>query len=125
VPRRCPCGRVLLGHCPHRPGGEGRDRVDPRGRLGRLLPARRRSGTTSCGPGCPTPRSRRSPIPRSPRRKGRPVTARLIVRRLRDQNHKAPGQVELFPASRHHPVFTDSPFTLLQAEEQHRDHAAG
>jgi hypothetical protein len=56
-------------------------------------------------------------------KKGQAVTARLIVRRVRDQNHKAPGQGELFSAWRHHPVFTDSPFTLLQAEEQHRDHA--
>jgi len=30
---------------------------------------------------------------------------------------------ELFPAWRYHPVFTDSPFTLIQAEAQHRDHA--
>jgi hypothetical protein len=29
----------------------------------------------------------------------------------------------LFPAWRYHAVFTDSPFTMLQAEEQHRDHA--
>jgi DDE family transposase len=57
-------------------------------------------------------------------RKGQPVTARLIVRRVRDQNSKAaPGQGELFPAWRYHAVFTDSPFALAQAEEQHRDHA--
>jgi len=30
---------------------------------------------------------------------------------------------ELFPVWRYHPVFTDSPFTLIQAEAQHRDHA--
>jgi Transposase DDE domain group 1 len=54
----------------------------------------------------------------------RPVTARLIVRRVKDLNRKAAdGQDELFPAWRHHAVFTDSPFILLQAEEQHRDHA--
>jgi hypothetical protein len=52
------------------------------------------------------------------------VTARLIVRRVRDQNKKAPaGQGELFPAWRHHAVFTDSPFELVQAEGQHRGHA--
>lgn len=45
------------------------------------------------------------------------------MRRVRDQNHKVPGQGELFPVWRWHPVFTDSPFVLVQAEEQHRDHA--
>jgi hypothetical protein len=52
------------------------------------------------------------------------VTARLIVRRVRDLNPKAaPGQGELFPAWRYHALFTDSPYELLQAEEQHRGHA--
>jgi hypothetical protein len=58
------------------------------------------------------------------RKKEQAITARLIVRRVRDLNkHAAAGQGELFPAWRYHAVFTDSPFTLLQAEEQHRDHA--
>jgi hypothetical protein len=35
----------------------------------------------------------------------------------------AEGQGELFPAWRYHAVFTNSPFVMLQAEEQHRDHA--
>jgi hypothetical protein len=57
-------------------------------------------------------------------KKGQAVTARLIVRRVRDLNRKAAaGQDELFPAWRHHAVFTDSPFVLVQAEGQHRDHA--
>ena len=51
------------------------------------------------------------------------VTARLIVRRVRDKAKAAPGQGELFPAWRYHAVFTDSPFELIQAEEQHRGHA--
>ena len=51
------------------------------------------------------------------------VTARLIVRRVRDKGKAAPGQGELFPAWRYHAVFTDSPFELVQAEEQHRGHA--
>ena len=56
--------------------------------------------------------------------KGQAVTARLIVRRVRDLNQKAAdGQDELFPVWRYHAVFTDSPFELLQAEGQHRDHA--
>src|SRR5205814_6249298 len=57
-------------------------------------------------------------------KKGQAITARLIVRRVRDLNKQAgAGQDELFPAWRYHAVFTDSPFTLIQAEEQHRDHA--
>jgi hypothetical protein len=57
-------------------------------------------------------------------KKGQQVTARLIVRRVRDLNCQAPaGQDELFPAWRYHAVFTDSPVELVQAEGQHRDHA--
>jgi hypothetical protein len=57
-------------------------------------------------------------------KKGQAITARLIVRRVRDLNKQAAaGQDELFPAWRYHAVFTDSPFELIQAEEQHRDHA--
>lgn len=57
-------------------------------------------------------------------KKGRAVTARLIVRRVRRLNpHAGHGQGELFSTYRYHAIFTDSPFTLIQAEEQHRDHA--
>jgi hypothetical protein len=57
-------------------------------------------------------------------KKGQAITARLIVRRVKDLNCEAGrGQDELFPVWHHHAVFTDSPFTLIQAEEQHRDHA--
>jgi hypothetical protein len=57
-------------------------------------------------------------------KKGQAVTARLIVRRVRDLSKQAAaGQDELFPAWRYHAVFTDSPFELIQAEGQHRDHA--
>jgi hypothetical protein len=54
------------------------------------------------------------------------VTARLIVRRVRDANpaHVVPdAQGELFPAWRHHAVFTDSPLPMLDAEAAHRRHA--
>jgi hypothetical protein len=52
------------------------------------------------------------------------VTARLIVRRIRrDDPAQLPGQEELVPTYRYHAVFTDSPFTLVQAEAQHRGHA--
>jgi hypothetical protein len=58
------------------------------------------------------------------RRKAEHVTARLIVRRVRRLNAEAAaGQGELFKSWRYHPVFTDSPFTMLQAELQHRQHA--
>jgi hypothetical protein len=57
-------------------------------------------------------------------KKGQAVTARLIVRRVKDLNRKAPqGQDELFAVWRYHAVFTDSPFVMIQAEEHHRDHA--
>ncbi len=54
------------------------------------------------------------------------VTARLIVRRVRDANpdHVAPNaQCELFGIWRHHAVFTDSPRSMLDAETDHRRHA--
>ena len=52
------------------------------------------------------------------------VTARLIVRRVRDQNEKAAeGMDELFPVWRYHAVFTDSPVELIEAEGHHRGHA--
>jgi hypothetical protein len=60
------------------------------------------------------------------RGKKQAVTARLIVRRVRDQNPDhlvANAQGELFPAWRHHAVFTDSPLVMLQAEADHRRHA--
>src|SRR6202011_2012336 len=57
-------------------------------------------------------------------KKNKAITARLIVRRVKDLNRKAAqGQDELFGIWRYHAVFTDSPFALIQAEEQHRDHA--
>ena len=56
--------------------------------------------------------------------KGKAITARLIVRRVKDLNRQAAGgQGELFDVWRYHAVFTDSPFVTLQAEAQHRDHA--
>jgi hypothetical protein len=52
------------------------------------------------------------------------ITARLIIRRVRAKNPQAgQGQDELFQTWRHHAVFTDSPYAMLQAEDQHRDHA--
>jgi hypothetical protein len=52
------------------------------------------------------------------------VTARLIVRRIPDLDKTTvDGQGELFTVWRYHAAFTDSPFILVQAEEQHRGHA--
>ena len=53
------------------------------------------------------------------------VTARLIVRRVRDLAEPAvPGsQGELFPVWRYHPFFTDNPAETLHAEREHRHHA--
>jgi hypothetical protein len=52
---------------------------------------------------------------------GRKVTARLLVRRVPARTPA--GQDALFPVWRYHAVFTDSPFDLVTAESQHRDHA--
>jgi DDE family transposase len=60
------------------------------------------------------------------RPKRQQVTARLIVRRVRDANPdhaEVNAQGELFPVWRHHAVFTDSPRPMLTAEADHRRHA--
>jgi DDE family transposase len=68
------------------------------------------------------------------RRKSQHVSARLIVRRVKRLNPKTPTrttgrsgttseQQELFTAYRHHAVFTDSPYSMLEAEACHRRHA--
>jgi len=49
------------------------------------------------------------------------VSARLIVRRVKDMNPN--NQSELFTAYRYHAVFTDSPLSMLAAEKAHRAHA--
>jgi hypothetical protein len=48
-----------------------------------------------------------------------PVTARLVVRRVRDRAKTA----ELFPVWRHHPFFTNSDTPTAQADITHRRHA--
>ncbi|WP_155059096.1 IS1380 family transposase [Streptomyces blattellae] len=59
------------------------------------------------------------------RKKSERVTARLIVRRVRDLAKPATvgEQGELFPVWRYHPFFTDNPAETLQAEREHRHHA--
>jgi hypothetical protein len=53
--------------------------------------------------------------------KAKQVTARLIVRRVKDMNPD--NQSELFTAYRYHAVFTNSPAPMLAAESAHRAHA--
>ncbi|MFD9607582.1 IS1380 family transposase [Streptomyces sp. NPDC059970] len=59
------------------------------------------------------------------RKKADRVTARLIVRRIRDLAKPAVvgEQGKLFPVWRYHPFFTDQPAPTLQAEREHRHHA--
>nr|WTB36401.1 IS1380 family transposase [Streptomyces sp. NBC_00830] len=59
------------------------------------------------------------------RKKADRVTARLIVRRVRDLAKPATvgEQGELFPVWRYHPFFTDNPAPTLRAEREHRHHA--
>ena len=60
------------------------------------------------------------------RPKAQHISARLIVRRVRDQNPDhvhVNAQGELFRVWRHHAIFTDSPLPMLQAEADHRRHA--
>ncbi|GAA3367867.1 IS1380-like element ISMsm11 family transposase [Streptomyces sannanensis] len=59
------------------------------------------------------------------RKKAEQVTARLIVRRVRDLAKPVVvgEQGELFPVWRYHPFFTDNPAQTLQAEREHRHHA--
>ena len=54
-------------------------------------------------------------------RKHKPVTARLIVRRVPDINPA--NQSPLFTVYRHHAVLTNSPLPMLAAESAHRGHA--
>ncbi|MGW5249016.1 transposase [Streptomyces sp. NPDC004129] len=55
------------------------------------------------------------------RKKSERVTARLIVRRVRDLAKPAVigEQGELFPVWRYHPFFTDNPASTLQTEREH------
>lgn len=52
-----------------------------------------------------------------------PVTARLVVRRVRERNPAPPGQQELFPAWRYHAFLTDTDLPTVTADQTHRDHA--
>jgi hypothetical protein len=51
------------------------------------------------------------------------VTARLVVRRVRELNPAPPGQEELFPMWRYHAFLTDTDLTTVAADLTHRGHA--
>jgi hypothetical protein len=51
------------------------------------------------------------------------VTARLVVRRVRELNPAPPGQEELFPIWRYHAFLTDTDLPTVQADQTHRGHA--
>jgi hypothetical protein len=51
------------------------------------------------------------------------VTARLVVRRVRELNPAPAGQEELFPLWRHHAFLTDTDLPTVTAELTHRAHA--
>jgi hypothetical protein len=51
------------------------------------------------------------------------VTARLVVRRVRELNPAPPGQQELFPIWRYHAFLTDTDLPTVQADQTHRGHA--
>jgi hypothetical protein len=51
------------------------------------------------------------------------VTARLIVRRVRELNPAPPGQEELFPVWRYHAFLTDTDLPTVTADRTHRGHA--
>jgi hypothetical protein len=51
------------------------------------------------------------------------VTARLVVRRVRELNPAPPGQEELFPLWRHHAFLTDTDLPTEHADQTHRGHA--
>jgi hypothetical protein len=51
------------------------------------------------------------------------VTARLVVRRVKERNPAPPGQEELFPLWRHHAFLTDTKESTVDADLTHRGHA--
>jgi hypothetical protein len=53
----------------------------------------------------------------------RPVTARLVARRVRERNLAPPGQEELFPTWRYHAFLTDTTTSTVDADLTHRGHA--
>ena len=68
---------------------------------------------TSCAVGSSDAQVAEIPYTALASKKGQAITARLIVRRVKDLNPRAStGQDELFCLWRYHALFTDSPFEL-------------
>jgi hypothetical protein len=123
VRRRAGSRGVLLGHCGDEPARHRRDRRHPRGRLDPTQYPRARwdDQLRAWVSDAEVAKTRYTALTS---KKGKEITAGLIVRRVKDLNHQAArGQDELFALWRYHAVFTDPPFVILQAEAQHRDHA--
>ncbi|MGI5243378.1 IS1380 family transposase [Dactylosporangium sp. CA-139066] len=51
------------------------------------------------------------------------ITARLVVRRVKERNPAPPGQEELFPLWRYHAFLTDTGESTVDADLTHRGHA--
>jgi hypothetical protein len=51
------------------------------------------------------------------------VTARLVVRRVKELNPAPPGQEALFAMWRYHAFLTDTDLSTVEADQTHRDHA--
>ena len=51
------------------------------------------------------------------------ITARLVVRRVKERNPAPAGQEELFPLWRHHAFLTDTDESTVDADLTHRGHA--
>ena len=111
VHRRRARGRgVLLGHRADEPARQGGDRGDRRGRLD---PIKYPRAIWDDQLACWVSDAEVAEVTYTAftSKKGQAITARLIVRRVKDLNRKAgEGQDELFTVWRYHAVFTDSPF---------------
>jgi hypothetical protein len=77
----------FFGHCADGPEGAGRDHLDRRGRLD---PSSTRApcGMTSCEPGCREAEVAEVEYTAFASKKGQAITARLIVRRVKDRNRQ-------------------------------------
>jgi hypothetical protein len=80
-----------------------------------------RSTTNTSNGGSPPPRSRK-PL-HGVESTTHKVTARLVVRRVRELNPAPPGQDELFPVRRYHAFLTDTDLPTTDADQTHRGHA--
>ncbi len=105
-----PRGRIVLGDGPDGSQGQGRDRGHP-GDGWTAIKYPRAIWDDQLRAWVSDAEVAEVPYTAFTSKKGQAVTARLIVRRVRDRNKQAAaGQDELFPLWRYHAVFSDSPF---------------